>query len=198
MVQQSSMRLELTVGPTIEPLTLEEAKSQLIVSTTADDTLITSLITVARRKVEQDTGLQLITATYNGFLDAFPCGRGEIRIPIYPVAGLNEIHYVDLNGDSQTIVKEDVQLEEFARPAIIVPLSGESWPSTKAETLRAVTVDFDAGYGDAASNVPGDLIHAIKLVLTHLYEHRGDDDAPEFRSSAYEALIGPYKSMEYR
>jgi hypothetical protein len=66
------MRLRLTTAPASEPVTLAEAKDYARVDTSDSDTLITSLIKVARRRVESETGLALITQTWTGVLDRWP------------------------------------------------------------------------------------------------------------------------------
>ena len=66
------MRLRLTTAPSVEPVTLAEAKDFARVDTSDSDTLLTSLIKVARRRVENETGLALITQTWTGVMDRWP------------------------------------------------------------------------------------------------------------------------------
>ncbi len=64
--------LVLFTAPATEPVTTAEAKTHLRVDTSDDDTLIGTLITVARRRVENDSRHQLVTATWDYTLDRFP------------------------------------------------------------------------------------------------------------------------------
>jgi uncharacterized phiE125 gp8 family phage protein len=38
-----------------------------------------------------------------------------------------------------------------------------------------VLIRFPAGYSTAAASVPEPLVHAVKCLAAHLYEHRGDE-----------------------
>jgi len=45
-------------------------------------------------------------------------------------------------------------------------------PATQARELNAFEVDFTAGYGDEADDVPGPIRHALKLLVAHWFERR--------------------------
>ena len=55
---------QITTEPATEPLTLTEAKEHLRVDGTDEDTLITSIITVARKLCENYTNRAFITQTW--------------------------------------------------------------------------------------------------------------------------------------
>ncbi len=59
-------------APTVEPLSLVEAKSHLRVDITDDDALITSLVTAARQYAEQITRRAFIAQRWTSALDTFP------------------------------------------------------------------------------------------------------------------------------
>ncbi len=50
----------------------------------------------------------------------------------------------------------------------------ESWPSTTLRPHNGICVTFAAGYGDAGSSVPENVILAMLLLITDFYEHRGE------------------------
>ncbi len=51
---------------------------------------------------------------------------------------------------------------------------GHSWPSISLRPHEGVCITFVAGYGDASSSVPSDVIYAMLLLIADWYEHRGE------------------------
>jgi uncharacterized phiE125 gp8 family phage protein len=61
-----------------------------------------------------------------------------------------------------------------------------------------IEIDLDAGYGDAAADVPEPLRQAIRLLLTHWYENRGIAAASgetAARPASVSALIAPFRVL---
>ena len=71
----------MVTAPAVEPVSLAEAKAQMRVDTSYDDTIIGTLITTARRSVEIITGQKLITQTWKYYLDRFPGNYGDFPPP---------------------------------------------------------------------------------------------------------------------
>ncbi len=178
------MPLQLVTPPSEEPVSLAEAKLHLRVDVDDDDALIGALITAARQAAETQTGRQLTTARWKLVLDAFP-GPSLMGVPAgasfslpaqavllakCPVQSVVAIHYLDMNGDPQTVPSSDYVLDAACEPARVTPVSGKTWPATLPQ-IGAVSVAFDAGYG-AASAVPEGLKSWIKLRVGSLYGHR--------------------------
>lgn len=160
--------VETTSGPDAEPLELAETKAHLRVDTTADDDLITALITAARQWAEEHTGRDLITRTRKLYLDAFPW---VILLPHPPFQSLVAITYVDTEGATQTLSSSVYDVDSTAEPARVAEAWEQEWPHTRRE-MRAVTVEYKSGYGDAAAKVPQALRQAMLLLIGHWYEHR--------------------------
>jgi len=49
---------------------------------------------------------------------------------------------------------------------------GKIWPSTTLRPANGICVTFEAGYGDAATDVPQEVIRAMLLLISHWYENR--------------------------
>jgi len=168
MIDVSALRL--SVGPTVEPVTLAEMKAFLRVDSHDDDDLIEdALIPAARRYAEEVlTWRTFINTTWILTLDSFP---PVIEVPRPPLSSVTSIAYTDTSGDAQTFAAASYQVDTSSEPGRIQPAYGEVWPSVRSE-LNAVRVTFVAGYGAAASNVPEGIKMGIRQLVAHWYEAR--------------------------
>lgn len=157
--------------PDVEPVSTAEAKSWSRIDTSADDTLIGTLITGARLRFESDARRSCITQTWEYYLDRFPSDDEAIELPRPPVQSVSSITYTDENGDSQTWSSSDYSLDSVSQPARVYPAYDETYPETQ-DIRNAVKITYVAGYGDAGSDVPQDVRNAILMLVAHWYEHR--------------------------
>ena len=167
------MGLRLYTAPTVEPVTLAQAKLWLKVETgdTTDDTLITGLISAVRQMLEQKTGRALLGQTWQLTLDAFPDAIELTRVPVLSVTHLK---FKDAAGVQQTLAPEDytVDTERDDGWAYIVPAYGKAWPETIAD-INAVEVRWQAGYhATDPAKVPEALQTWLQLMLGAAYENR--------------------------
>jgi uncharacterized phiE125 gp8 family phage protein len=116
------MALKLITAPAAEPVSTSEAKSHLRVDTTADDTYIGTLITVARQNVESHLRRALISQTWEVVLDAFPAG--VIRLPKPPLASVTSIKYTDDEGNESTYSSANYVVDSDTEPGRVVLKSG--------------------------------------------------------------------------
>lgn len=165
------MGLTQTVGPDVEPVSLADAKSHMRVTTTDENDLITALIVAARFHIEAATGRQMITASWEWSLPCFP-SHDTFAVPLPPLQSVTHIKYTDSNGDEQTLADTVYDVDIVSRRGRIGLAYGQSWPSIRND-MNAVRITFVAGYGDAASDIPANLIHAHKLLIEHLDRFRG-------------------------
>ncbi|MDR8400108.1 head-tail connector protein [Paraburkholderia sp. USG1] len=153
------MPLQLISAPTVEPLSLAEAKLHLRVDINDDDALIGALIAAARDYAQGETHKQMVSARWKQVLDSFP-GPSLIGIPygrpytlpghaIYlqraPVIRVLSIQYLDMTGVVQTMPDTDYTVDYSSEPVRITPVFGQIWPIPLPQ-IGAVWVNFDAGY----------------------------------------------------
>lgn len=184
--------LEQTTAPATEPITTAEAKSHLRVDISDDDTLIDNLVTAARLHVERITNRSLITQTWKYYLDGvFP---NLIRLPRGPIQSVTNIKYLDIDGAEQTVSTDVYRVDTVSEPARVVEEEDEDWPDTE-NTINAIYITYDAGYGDNASDVPQPLRQAILLLVGNWYRER-EATVPTTLTEvpmAVNALLQPYK-----
>lgn len=190
----------LVAAPETEPISLEEAKQQLLLDEglTAQDALIASLITAARQHVEAFLDRALITQTWDLYLDAFPCGDIELVKP--PVISVTYVKYIAGDGALTTWDTADYETELPGGPRAqrgrIFPAYGGSYPATRGEA-NAVTVRCVHGYG-AASDVPDGIKVAMKLLIAHWYENREAVAVGTIAATipmAVETLLWPFRAF---
>lgn len=190
------MTLKLITAPATEPVTASEAKSHLRVDTTADDTLIGTLITAARQHVENHLRRALITQTWELVMDAFPAGD-VIRLPRPPLVSVTSIKYTDVAGSESTFSSAAYVVDTDSTKGRVVLKSGETWPSDTLAAANGVRVRYVAGYGEASA-VPRPIRQAILLLIGTLYENRESVLVAQGVTVAQlpfgvEALLMPYR-----
>ena len=188
--------IEQTTAPTTEPVSVADAMHHCRVDTDTENTYIGTLVKAARRHVESVTGRQLITATWKLYMDRF---YDIILLPRPPLQSVSSVGYTDTSGSSETVATSKYDADTKSAPARLTEAWGESWPTPRLEA-NAVTITYDAGYGNSASDVPEDLIHAIKLLVGHFYENREQTIVGAVARNvprAVDALLAPYKVSQY-
>jgi uncharacterized phiE125 gp8 family phage protein len=139
--------------------------------TSEEDTLLEALITTAREWCEGFQNRQLISAVWELWLDDWPCSDC-IRIPLPPLQAVNSIKYYDTDNTEYTMTATDYFVDAKSAPGRISLAYGMTWPTTTLRPVNGVVIEFDAGYGDVASDVPKRVKQAILLIVGHLYEQR--------------------------
>lgn len=163
--------LELVDAPLITPITLAEVKAQLRVEHDDDDTMLTRLIdvAVAYTDVRGALGQAMITQKWGQWIDSTP--PQSVSLILGPVQGVTSVKYYDTDGNLQTddINKYEVFGTQFATK--ISPKSGFSWPVAQ-DRQDAIKIKYEIGYGDAATDVPQTIRHALMLMVGHWYDNR--------------------------
>ena len=163
----------LVEGPAVPLLSLAEAKAHCRVDYSDDDDLLTAYVQAATDMVDAEwgeLGRALVTQRWRATMPAFPAS-GHFDITPPPVQQITSITYYDTDNAEQTLSSGVYRLTVNGEFASVDLLDGASWPQTYARA-DAVSVDFDAGYGDAASDVPEGIRLAVRLMVGHWYEQR--------------------------
>ena len=189
------MPVVVHTNPSAEPVSLADAKEHLRVVDTADNAYITSLIAVARRAIEIQIHRKLITQTLTLTLNEFPCDRIIHLEFATPLQSVTHVKYLDVNGDEQTLDPDSYLVRTQFTPGHIFLKSDQSWPSTYVDGA-AVTIQYVVGYGNAGSDVPSDIVHAIKILVGHYYANRELNVTGTIVAElprTVDALVMPYK-----
>jgi len=185
----------LVTAPAVEPISTADAKAHLRIDIADDDDYIDSLVAVARRTAERIGLHALITQTWDLLLDAFPASD-ILEIPLPPLQSVTYMQYTDDDGNISTFSASSYQVDAESIPGRIALNFGETWPSDTLQTVAGVRIRFVAGFGDAASDVPEDIIQAMKLMVGHWYENRENvalGAVPREMPQAAEWLLRDYR-----
>ena len=139
---------------------------------------LVSIIKAARRNTEDITRRQLITATWEYYLDRFPRCEDYITIPFGNLQSVTSIKYKDCDwasvADDITMVEGTdyiVELNGEGCGRIVLPY-GMTWPSDTLYTSNPITIKFVCGYGATTDTIPEEVKAAMKLIATDLYVNR--------------------------
>lgn len=158
----------VTTPPADEPVTLEEARAQLRLTGEAEDSLLGRLIAAARAQVERATHRALVTQGWRLYLDAWPPGR-IVRLPVAPVASVEAVTVYDGDGVPVALDPQAYRLDGASEPPRLKVTAGAP---AGISGFNGIEIDFIAGYGAGAADVPQPLRHAVLMLAAHWFEHR--------------------------
>ena len=161
---------EVSTAPATEPVSTADAKAHLKIDTSDEDALIDSWVVAARILIEESCNISLITQTLKLRMDRFPLDGERIMLPAPPAISVATVEYYDSDGVLQTWADSNYTLSPHNRPATMSTAYNVSYPTTRSID-DAVIITYDAGYGDSV-DVPANIIHAIKLLLSLWNEAR--------------------------
>ena len=166
---------QLVTAPDTEPVSISQAKAHLRVDGSDEDTLITSLLTVARERIEQETRRALIRQQWVAYITGDFGNALPAELPRARLMGEETflLEYRDTDGEWQE--RANPLTQSSREPALVwagaaaMPDDIDSPRSPQDAVWRAT---FWAGYGADAESVPGPIRHAIMLLTAHLFERR--------------------------
>lgn len=138
----------------------------------AESDLLTAIIQASREHVEDITRRQLLTATWDYYLDEWPDGDA-IKLPFGNLASVTSVSWKDTDGTETTLTVTDDYLVETNGEGIgrVVLPYGVSWPSGTLFPSNPIKVCFVCGW-TAASLIPRKIIVALKMICKDLYDNR--------------------------
>lgn len=163
------MPLYLVTAPPVEPITLAEAKAHSRIDHEDDDDYISSLIRVAREKIDGRDGYlgrAIVAQTWDWKFERFdrrypegdlPRYRGRdhhqhpwwrIELPLPPLQSVVSVKYLDIDAVEQTISSSlyVVTGSNGWQPARIEPAAAnQSWPSVYCQP-EAIRIRLNCGY----------------------------------------------------
>ena len=157
--------------PTSEPVSLDDVKARLRLTSTDDDALITAYISAAREHAERVSRRSLAAKQYSQIFDRFPFANEPIRLTNPPVVSVDAIRYLDYTLTSQTWEPSAYFVAANQSPALVIPAPGNCYPPT-AFVPGAVEVDFTTG--PSVDGLPVSWKQNIIEIAVFIYDHPGE------------------------
>jgi uncharacterized phiE125 gp8 family phage protein len=175
-------RTEIVTAPAVELLTLDEAKEHLRFRSDSKNAEITRMIKTMRQSIERYLKRALITQEWKVYYNQWNCeliipfGNLQLRAAsVDPVVELRPlVKYYDTDGTLTTLDQDDYYwVDNKTDPAKIIQKYDVTYPELQYGRPNAIEITFLCGYGAAATAVPEDIIHALKVMLTNYFENPG-------------------------
>ena len=189
--------VKIHTAPSVEPVTLTEAKNYMKVDYTNDATLIEDvLIPSARQMVEKMINKALITQTLKAYYTSF----GEVvDLPYAPVQSVSSVKRIQQNTTTTLTADSDYYVQGLDEKFLLITSPYNSPPGySPSDTLKGaeLLVEYVAGYGAAASDVPASIKEAIRKIVAFNYENRNEDEAGLEIPSSAKNLLNKYRSWQ--
>ena len=181
------MKRILLEGPAVEPVLLAEAKAHLRLDGDDEDDLVGALIAAARVAVETEIRRVLIAQEWRAIVDDWPADG--VTLPIVPALSVEAVRAIDADGAATELERGRLRVRRggfFGRRSIRSPARCATRSTSPPAMARP------------ASDVPQPLRQAIRLLVTHWYEHRSAvvlGDEPAATPLGYRELVAPYRRM---
>lgn len=159
-----------TISPSVEPVSVNEAKAHLRIDGDDENAYVQALIVAAREYAEPLQGRAYITQTWEMVLDKKP-GR-EIFLPRPPLQSVSSIVFTDKDGVATTVSAADYIVDSVSQPGRVVLKDDKDWPAVELPAIGGVKITFVAGYGANGALVPETIKQAILLMIGHWYSNR--------------------------
>jgi uncharacterized phiE125 gp8 family phage protein len=153
--ENTGLTIRVKTNNTVLPISVSEFKTYAKVDTSADDALIESMIRSVKDSGENTTRLTWFTKTLVAEWESH--GR-SVDLPIGPHLSIVKVEQYE-DGVYTTITDYTVTGEEFKT------LHFDDWG-------YGLRVEFTAGYGATASNLPDDLKLGVYKATLSAYEDR--------------------------
>lgn len=159
-----------------DDITLNALKEYLRVDYTADDSVLTAMLTAAWKSCEnycsrlfQTRTVEVVFQSYENTYDGYNVlTNQEYPLPLYPIASINSVKSRDNEGNETTLTVNDDYYLISPAPRAIIRLVNLATTYTAA--LPTYIVNYEAGY----ATPPEPFLEAVKAMVGYMYENRGN------------------------
>jgi uncharacterized phiE125 gp8 family phage protein len=185
-----SMNIKQTSGPVLtDILSTADLKAHCRVDHSSEDALLGTLRSVAFRHIEAITGVLMGDRTAEAYMDTF---RNGARFPIHPINSITSVEYLATDGTLTVLDPSFYYSDLVSNPSRIY---FHDVPELQDFQVNRVKISMDVGHPE--DECPEDLVHAVKLLVGHLYENRQNAEAQKLQAIPYgiHALCTPFRNF---
>lgn len=193
------MEYRITADLIVEPVTLEEAKAQIVADYEIDDALITAKIKTARQWIENYTGLAFGAKTIQAYYDYLDT---DYSLPIGPVIGdITSVTRSIAGTDTVLVAGTDYWVHGLSYPTLCF---NNVWSSC-GRVSSSYSVIYQAGYVPSTLDgetltynnpIPEPLKEAILKLTAELYRDRENTISGTINTMLpyhVRSLVSPYR-----
>jgi len=177
-------------GPAVEPITLAEMKAYLRVDDddSAQDDLISGLIKAARLMIEAASRRILIEQSWRVVLDRLPRDR-VMLLPLSPLIAVDAIRITDASGTATELPGGSFEADGLSDPPRIIVKDAPE----PGKSRNGISIALRAGFGTTPEAVPATLKLAIRILVAHWFENRGDVIGEQMLPPEALELVAPFQ-----
>lgn len=169
------MITKLVTAPVVEPVSLSRTKDWIRVDISDDDTLIDSLITMARRHLERHLWRAFELQTWDVWLDDWPSGQDYIALPYAPLLAVTHVKYTDSDSDLNAFSTDYWAADTDAEPGRVVLEYDETWPTVTLHPKNPINIRYTCGYDDTEYTNQGDWATSTDYSVNDIVRSSGLD-----------------------
>ena len=156
----------------------------------ADEAALQGCLRAALSTIEARVAKAIFARRFKWTLAAWRDLSAQV-LPKSPVADIVSLEIIDLQGVRDVIDPTRFRLEGDTHKPRLVAVS---WSLPQIPVGGAAEISFDAGYGAAWADIPGDMAQATLMLAAHYYDHRGAiGEGPEAVPPAVRDLLAQYR-----
>lgn len=162
-------------------------------SETSEDTVMTAYLTATQEQAQLFTGRQFLNSTWQLLIDTFP---GHVSLSKTPFSSLTSVKYYDSNDQLQTLDPSEYKVKDGGTYGFTSIYFDGNIPSVY-DKPDAVVIEYVAGYGSLAADVPEPIKVAIMLTAASYFENRTNEVTGSINQIMYggQQLLYPYKTF---
>lgn len=202
---------KMVTAPASGVLTVAELKEYLRVDSTAEDTTLELMERAAVLKLEDLTSLKFITQVWDVFMDYWPLQSSskwwdgvrdtaisEVVAPkrniTLPLGIANSLVQFATYSDDEEFLEDTSNyiFDNVGFRARVGLKLGGVWPTTILRSNNAIRFRLNLGFGDATA-IPTDIKLAVRALVAHMYEHRGDEEKQMAIPAHVLTLVAQYR-----
>jgi uncharacterized phiE125 gp8 family phage protein len=164
--------INVTVDPTVEPVTVTELKEFARIDGTDEDTLLGTIIISVRQAMELFLRRALVEQTIQMTFDFWDVEMIELARP--PLLSISKVFTLDEDDTETTYSSTNYYTITEAIPGKIVIKQGATLPTNTTRDVAGFGIEYLAGYGSQASDVPELIRTCLMEWGTMVYENRAE------------------------
>lgn len=167
---------KVITGPLIEPITVDEVKDFARIDGTDEDSILQEFITAVRINAEKYLHRALIEQSIRLVMDEW--NAGEIELPKSPLISITKVETVDEDDIATEYDSANYYAETVSTPGRLVIRKNSTWPTNTERDVAGFRIEYKAGYGALATDVPSGIRLGLMMWATIVYETRVIGEAP--------------------